>query len=130
MDKDSRVRSAAAQALCSYLKGHEHFAAASVPIDCKMRLYNDLVSERIFRSLPSPLSQILDGKKTASTSGGASNVETRFAKVLFRLTNALLNFGDKHLQVGWNRGLNGWILITVWYMPSNCTCFLATCFLA
>lgn len=98
-DKDSRVRSAAASALCTYVNGYDDFTSPSSTLFSKMRLYNDLVRERIFRSLPAPLCEIFDECVFANNGTG---VENRLAKVLFRLTNELLNFGEKHLQVGGN----------------------------
>lgn len=95
IDKDVRVRSAAALSLCTYLKGIDDQNVV-VPDNHRKTLYNELVAERVFHNLPAPLCHILDAAYMTSSPG----IERRLAKVLFHLTNELLNFGEKHQQVG------------------------------
>lgn len=101
VDKDVRVRAAAAAALCAYLRGSETSDNQSTDDDenCAQMIFNELVSERVFHKLPAPLCYALE----AACGRQSPVVEQRLAKVLFRLTNELLNFGDKHQQVGLTR---------------------------
>lgn len=77
------------------MKGADEPDPATPPKFSSKMLYNELVSERIFRSLPAPLCHVLVAACTSNPPG----VEQRLARVLFRLTNELLAFGDKPQQV-------------------------------
>lgn len=126
-DKDARVRSAVAAALCSYLSSQaatktNGFDATSSNADnrsptitTKALLFKEFVSERVFNDLPHPLSHVLDtGPAFDTTIPAAFNTSTItneainysgvldavLAKVLFHLTNVALELnGDKHQQV-------------------------------
>lgn len=123
-DIDVRVRLAAANALCRYAS-HSN-ATESRPLAVgtlrssanrnRRTIYTQLVSERVFQALPPPLCDILDAA-TANGAAGAIAVgsaaagtpqtlpqpkreqQQRLARVLFRLSNDLLRFGEKHQQV-------------------------------
>lgn len=124
-DKDVRVRSAVAAALCTYLSSQaaaktNGFATATLPnttakvhasttaTTTKSMLFKEFVGERVFNDLPRPLSRVLDSAAAAAndhtTINNAGELDDCLAKVLFHLANVALELpGDKSQQVSGQR---------------------------
>lgn len=91
-DNDHRVRKAAADAL-SELIGHYKIIPDET-VNCGDHiLLNELVAERIFADLPSPVSHLMSGKKESN------QIDEVLGKCLFHLSNLLLEYECKQRQV-------------------------------
>lgn len=97
-DNDFRVRNNAAIALCEYVKKAQatvQSKRAFMPqYSFKDEIYIKYVSNRTFRSLPAPLCHVKD-----STAAETMDVIGVLAKVLYTLTNSLLEINNKDKQV-------------------------------
>lgn len=91
-DNDHRVRCAAAEAL-SELVVHYKIIPDEMVCGEDQILLNELIAERIFGDLPSPLSHLMSGEKKSN------RIEEVLGKCLFHLTNLLLEIECKQRQV-------------------------------
>lgn len=91
-DKDIRVRKCAVNSIVNYIKEKSNYSKLE---KLQISLLQEFVHERIFQSLPLPLCNF----KTTIDSKSLQ-LQTIFAKVLYRLTNNMLEIHDKNQQVG------------------------------
>lgn len=93
-DKDGKVRLAASASLCQYVRRQAALVDTAGTINkTTTTILQDFVSERIFKELPDPL---CDMKVTINN---ATNLDKVLGKVLYSLTNKLLELNDKNQQV-------------------------------
>lgn len=91
-DNDQRVRNAAADALSELIEGYK-----SAPEDINSFedriLVDELIADRVFADLPSPLSHLMDVR------GKSDRIDEMLGKFLFHLSNLLLEIECKQRQV-------------------------------
>lgn len=91
-DNDQRVRNAAADALSEFIGGYKITPDETHSYEDR-NLLNDLIAERIFADLPSPLSNLM------SDTERSNRIDELLGKRLFRLSNLLLSIEFKQQQV-------------------------------
>lgn len=91
-DNDQRVRNAAADALSEFIGGYKSSPEEIQGYDDRI-LLNELIAERIFADLPSPLSDLM------SDAGKSNQIDELLGKCLFHLSNLLLSIECKQRQV-------------------------------
>lgn len=92
-DNDQRVRNVAADALSEVVERYKNTTSHGMRSHDDQTLLNELIVERIFADLPSPLSQLMDDGAKSSRIGEI------LGKCLFHLSNLLLEIECKQRQV-------------------------------
>lgn len=90
-DKDVRVRNCAVSSIINYIKEKSKYSKMET---LQISLVEEFVHDRVFQTLPMPLCNF-----KININSDSVQLQTIFAKVLYRLTNKLLEIHDKNQQV-------------------------------
>lgn len=112
-DKDGKVRLAASGSLCQYVRRQAVLVDTTGSINrTTFTILQNFVSERIFKELPDPLSEI------NVTINNTTNFDKVLGKVLYNLTNKLLELNDKNQQV------RVYLLYVIVYLTIHLLCMM------